>query len=62
MLCLERPGLCGSYISSITSVWDSYCHLSLLGSLPEDVSGEAELEHVLGMEEADLSAGLGSCS
>lgn len=62
MLCLEWPGLCGSYVSSSTSVWDSYCDLSLLGSLPEDVSGETELEHVLGMVEGDLAAGLGSCS
>lgn len=53
--------MCGSYIPPGTSVWDSYCDLSLLVSLPEDVSGETELEHVLGMEEGDLDAGLGSC-
>lgn len=62
MLRLERPGTCGSYIPTSKSDWDSYCDLSLLESLLEDVSGDTELEHALAMQAGDLGAGLGSCS
>lgn len=63
MLGLQRPGMCAPYLPHRTSVWDSHCDPISLGSPRGGVSGGMTgLELVLGMEEGDLDAGLGSCS